>query len=215
MPKQGLFVTLEGGEGVGKSTLAANLKARAGTAGFTVYLTREPGGTPAAEHIRDVVLRVPDTDPLSPASQALLMNAARADHFEKVITPALQRGELVICDRFADSTRVYQGVGGGMSSEDISALERISFDSKHPALTLILDAAPATLLERRQSRDGATAPDAFEARDLAFHERVRTGFLDIAEQEPNRCIVLDALMPAESLADAAWQLILDRAGSGT
>lgn len=214
MPEQGLFVTLEGGEGVGKSTLAANLKVRADASGITVYLTREPGGTPAAEQIRDVVLHTPDTDPLSPVSQALLMNAARADHFEKRITPALQRGELVICDRFADSTRVYQGVGGGMSSEAITALERISFDNKHPALTLILDAAPAALLERRKTRDSAADPDAFEARDLEFHERVRAGFLGIAKQEPGRCVVLDALTPADTLADAAWKLILDKSGSG-
>lgn len=212
MPERGLFVTLEGGEGVGKSTLASSLKARADASGIPVYLTREPGGTQAAEQIRDVVLHTPDTDPLSPVAQALLMNAARADHYEKRIAPALERGELIICDRFADSTRVYQGVGGGMSIDAILALERISFDNNHPALTLILDAAPAALLERRQSRDSATNPDAFEARDLAFHERVRTGFLDIANQAPDRCVVLDALTPAEALADAAWILIERKAG---
>lgn len=212
MPGRGLFVTLEGGEGVGKSTLAANLKARADRANIPIHLTREPGGTKAAEQIRDVVLHAPATDPLSPISEALLMNAARADHVEKRIRPALERGELVICDRFADSTRVYQGIGGGVPPGTISALEHIAVDDKGPALTLILDAAPTALLERRTARDGAEQPDTFEARDLAFHERVRAGFLDIANEEPDRCVVLDALSPAEDLADAAWSLILDRAG---
>lgn len=212
MPERGLFVTLEGGEGVGKSTLAANLKARADASNIPVHLTREPGGTKAAEQIRDIVLLAPAADALSSISEALLMNAARADHVEKRIGPALERGELVICDRFADSTRVYQGVGGGVPTRTIDALEHIAVDDKGPALTLILDAAPTALLERRNARDSATKPDTFEARDLAFHERVRAGFLDIAKQEPDRCVVLDALTPAEDLADTAWSLILDRAG---
>ena len=211
MLARGFFVTLEGGEGAGKSTLARGLKAKAEVMDIVVRLTREPGGTKAAEAIRDLALHAPDNSPLSPTTQALLMNAARADHFEKVIQPALSLGEIVICDRFADSTRVYQGTCGGVPSSNLSALEHVSFKDKVPQLTFILDACPKDLIARRQARDSGEPLDAFEARDLAFHQAVREGFLDIAKQESERCVVLNALESEDVLAAQAWALICKKA----
>lgn len=202
----GLFITLEGGEGVGKSTLAAGLKSALEAQGDTVEQTREPGGTPLAEAVRGLVLQ-PD-EPLSPMAQALLINAARADHIDKRIRPALDRGHIVICDRFSDSTLAYQSVSGEISFSTLQRLDAARLQGMAPDITFVLDAAPEHVLARRQSR--GTSADVFEAKDLAFHETVRANFLSIAKAEPERCIVLDALQPAEQLLDEALSRITEK-----
>lgn len=206
----GRFITLEGGEGVGKSTLLEALAARLDSAGHKVLKTREPGGTPLAERVRELVLFPPDGNEWTPLSEALLMNAARSDHLEKLIRPALNEGHWVICDRFADSTRVYQGLRGGGPAygRALEAMEREVVAETRPDLTLVLDAAPDDVLSRRTARAGPA--DAFEAQDEAFHEAVRAGFLAIAKADPDRCAIVDALQTPDAVADAAWDAIAKR-----
>lgn len=200
---KGIFITLEGGEGTGKSTLIKALSAHLGAIGITPLLTREPGGTEMAEAVRALALFPPGGGSWSPVAQALLMNASRADHLEKKIRPALEAGTWVICDRFADSTRAYQSIDG-LAADTLLAFETAVVGQTRPDMTFILDAAPQALLERRAERGGS---DAFEAKPMAFHERVRAAFLDIAKQEPERCMVLDALQTPESVADQAMHAL--------
>jgi len=202
---RGLFVTLEGGEGSGKSTLAHALGDDLVARGQAVELTREPGGTRLAEKVRAMALAPEDGDAWSPLAQALLMNAARADHLDKRIRPALARGATVLCDRFLDSTRVYQGVRGGVATATLASLEAMVVGDEQPDLTLILDAPPDELLSRRVRRSGPEDP--YERCDLAFHEAVRTGFLDIARREPDRCQVLDARLAPDELKQSALALL--------
>lgn len=204
--RQGFFLTAEGGEGSGKSTLLKGLAKVLSDDGQTVLLTREPGGTPLAESIRKLVLEPAGGDAWSPLAEALLMNAARSDHVQKKIMPALQRGDWVLCDRFSDSTLVYQGVGG-VSHYILEAMQAEVTREARPDLTLILDAAPVDLLQRRSDR--ATS-DVFENRPLSFHQAVRTAFLEIANANPDRCVVLDAMMSAEDLVAAALSAIQER-----
>lgn len=204
------FITLEGGEGAGKSTLAKALAARLADSGLTVVLTREPGGSPKAEAIRETILsgRVKDHGPFV---EALMFSAARIDHIDSRIAPALARGEWVICDRFVDSTRVYQGVLGALATSLLAELEQVTVAGLMPDLTLILDLDPEIGLARaakRRAPDEAT--DRFESETLEFHRRLRQGFLDIAAREPGRCAVLDASLPPESLAESAWEVLKRR-----
>lgn len=208
---RGCFITLEGGEGTGKSTLLAALRGRLESMGLGVVQTREPGGTVLAEAIRDMVLHPPEGQTWSPMAEALLMNAARTDHLEKKIRPALADGDWVLCDRFADSTRVYQSVHGGVSVDVLKLLEASVLGETRPDLTLVLDAPVEQAAERRAER--GTAKDSFEARDKAFHEAVRQAFIDVACSEPQRCILLDASRPAEAVAEAAWKHITERLGA--
>ena len=195
----GRFITLEGGEGAGKSTLISGLQAELERKGLTVCVTREPGGTVLAEKVRTLALNPPPNESWSPLSHALLMNTSRADHLEKRIRPALARGEWVLCDRFADSTRAYQSIDG-VSLETLITIERAVVAETRPDITLILDADPAALADRRQQRG---IQDVFEAKDLDFHKTVRAAFLAVAELEPDRCVVLDALhSPPQVLAIA-------------
>ncbi len=199
----GKFITLEGGEGSGKSTLIAGLADALQEQGIACLQTREPGGTPLAEAVRNLALHPPGGETWSPLAHALLMNTARQDHLEKKIRPALKQGTWVLCDRFADSTRAYQSVDG-VSHAALTGFERAVVGDTMPDLTLILDAPPETLLSRRSER-GTT--DAFEARDIAFHEAVRAAFLSIAEGEPDRCVIINANQsPAQVLADALHQI---------
>lgn len=207
----GRFITLEGGEGVGKSTLMASLAERLASTGSEIVTTREPGGTRAAEQIRALVLTPKGETPLSGLAQALLMNAARADHLDRLIRPALDRGALVLCDRFADSTRVYQTVAGGCPETFLNFLEAEVVGPTRPDLTLILDAAPEDMLQRRAGR--TETPDVFEAADLGFHTAIRQGFLAIAEAEPDRCAVLDANQSADAVLTAALAAIEARLGN--
>jgi dTMP kinase len=184
---RGRFITFEGGEGAGKSTqvrrLAERLKARA-----EVVVTREPGGSPGAELIRDLLVNGP-VERWSPITETLLMYAARRDHVERVIAPALARGASVICDRFYDSTRAYQGVAGGAPQALIAALEADVVGDLVPDLTLILDLPVAVGLARAATRGGEGR---FEAKGIAFHERLRAAFQAIAKAEPKRCRLIDA-----------------------
>lgn len=200
MPR-GRFITFEGGEGSGKSTQARRLVEALRLAGRDVLLTREPGGTTRAEHVRAILFdrTLPVTAPLT---EALLFNAARADHLDGLIRPALETGRWVVCDRFMDSTRAYQGAAGGLAAGDVTALERMTVGSTPPELTLILDLDPAIGLARageRQSREQpeATGRDPFEGRDLAFHVRLRTAYRAIAAAEPDRCRLVDASRPPD------------------
>lgn len=199
----GRFITLEGGEGTGKSTLIAGLKRALSDRGLDVVVTREPGGTMLAEAVRGLALNPPEGEAWSPLAHALLMNTAREDHLKHLIRPALARGTWVICDRFADSTRAYQSIDG-VDLDKLLAIEAIVVGETRPDLTLILDAAPEALADRRQKRN---VSDVFELKDLAFHEKVRAAFLAIAEAEPERCKVLDALQSPEHVLTTALAAI--------
>jgi dTMP kinase len=192
----GKFITFEGGEGSGKSTQAQRLAALVRAADIEVVLTREPGGTPFAEQVRSLILSG-STPRHGATAEALLFFAARADHVETLIRPALAGGKWVICDRFTDSTRVYQGAAGSVSADAIESLNRIAAGATQPDLTLILDidaaAGLARATERRQaSGKGSTGADPYEQRSLAFHERLRQGYLDVAKSDPARCRLIDA-----------------------
>jgi len=201
---RGLFITLEGGEGAGKSTQARRLGERVAEAGREVVVTREPGGSPGAEAIR-ALLVTGDAERWSATTETLLMYAARRDHIERVIAPALERGAVVICDRFADSTRAYQGAAGGAARSLIGALEVEVLDGKRPDLTFILDLPPEDGLARAAGRDHDA--DRFEARDLEFHRRLRAAFLSVAEHEPDRCVVIDANQPPQVVSDTIWRAV--------
>lgn len=203
----GRFLTLEGGEGTGKSTLAKVLGQRLEALGLTVLITREPGGTPLAEAARALLLHPPEGDLWSGLSEALLVNAAREDHVRKRIRPALEAGHWVICDRFADSTRVYQGLAGEVLTETLLAIERAVLGTTVPDRTLVLDAPLDVALARRNVRGGAR--DTFEARPEAFHEAVRQAFLQVAASEPQRCRVINAALEPEAVMRAVWDAIGD------
>lgn len=206
----GRFITLEGGEGAGKSTLARHLEARAAALGLRVTLTREPGGSPKAEAIREVILSG-QVKPHGPFVEALMFSAARIDHIDRLIKPALARGDWVICDRFIDSTRAYQGALGRIDPLLLAELEAVTIDGLLPDLTLILDLDPAIGLARAARRRApGEATDRFEGEALAFHSTLRQTYLAIAEAEPSRCIVLDAAQPPAVLAEAAWSAIRKR-----
>ena len=188
--RAGRFITLEGIEGAGKSTVARIvcdwLKAR----GITACLTREPGGTPLAERVRQVVLER-GNEQLSPVTETLLMFSARGIHVENLIRPALARGEWVVCDRFVDATRAYQGAGRGVSSELIETLAESVLGELQPDCTLLLDLPPAVGLKRARQRSGVAA-DRFEAEAEAFFEKVRAAYLELAAGEPDRIRIIDA-----------------------
>lgn len=210
---RGKFITLEGGEGTGKSTLARDLRKRLEKAGHDVVETREPGGTPGAEIVRHL-LKSGAVEPLGAFAEAVMIAAARDDHVTHVIRPALDSGRWVVCDRFADSTRAYQGAGGGVDDKILSALERIAVGETRPDLTVILDAPAELALTRARQRaragDGPDEEDRFEKESLAFHEKLRRSFLKIAKQDPERCIVIDASRPEQDVAAAVWQAVVDR-----
>jgi dTMP kinase len=208
---RGVFITFEGGEGAGKSTQLRRLADRLAGAGREVVATREPGGSPGAEAIRGLLVNG-DVDRWSPITETLLINAARRDHVERVIAPALARGAVVLCDRFADSTRAYQGAGGGAPAELIGVLEAAVLEGVRPDLTLIFDLPVEAGLARAAGRGGAEAR--FEAKGLAFHERLRRGFLDIARREPGRCAVIDAGQDENSVALAVSVLVSARLLAG-
>lgn len=201
---RGRFITFEGGEGAGKSTQVQRLAARLKADGRELVTTREPGGSPGAESIRDIVLRG-DADRWSPVTETLLMYAARRDHVERVIRPALARGAWVICDRFADSTRAYQGAAGGVDPGFITALETYILEATRPDLTLVFDLPAETGLARAHARAGAEMR--FESKGMAFHERLRAGFQAIAAAEPDRCAVIDATATMDEVETAVWAAV--------
>jgi len=189
MTTRGRLITFEGGEGAGKSTQVDLLLAALGHAGITATRTREPGGSEGAEAIRRLLLDGA-TERWDAVGEALLLYAARRDHVVRLIQPALDRGVWVICDRFADSTLAYQGYGRGLPLADLLALHTLALGDFAPDLTLILDLPVAEGLARAARRSGNA--DRFERLDAAFHEQLRQGFLQIAADNPERCLVIDA-----------------------
>jgi dTMP kinase len=203
---RGKFITFEGGEGTGKSTQAAMLALRLEALGLAVHLTREPGGSPGAEIIRHVLLSGA-AKPFGPDVEAMLFAAARDDHVQCTILPALNAGKWVICDRFADSTRVYQGILGRVDQRLIKGLERVSIGDLAPDLTLILDVPVELGLERVKLRRGEAKPDRFESENVEFHQKLRDAYLAIAAAEPERCLVIDASGPKEAVARKIWNAV--------
>lgn len=208
---RGKFITFEGGEGAGKSTQANLLAARLRAQGIDVVLTREPGGSAGAEIIRHVLLSGA-AKPLGAEVEAVLFAAARADHLDHVIRPALERGCWVVCDRFADSTRVYQGALGKVDPRILSGLERVTVGDAIPDLTVILDLAADLGLQRARSRAAGGDSDRFEKEGLDFHEQLRAAYRDIAAREPGRCILIDASGSENKVADDVWTTVRDRLG---
>jgi len=206
----GRFITFEGGEGSGKSTQIRRLAERLRESGQTVVLTREPGGTEMAEQIRSFILSG-GAEHLGPEAETMLFAAARADHVDRLIRPALERGEWVLCDRFIDSTRAYQG-SDGVDSVLLDSLEKIAIGSVRPDLTLVLDLPVEIGLARAaRRRSGEAGPaDRFERETVERHERRRQLFLAIAAAEPDRCLVIDADQTQDIVADAIWQGVRQR-----
>ena len=206
----GRFVTFEGGEGAGKSTQIERLLRRLDNAGIKVLATREPGGSPKAERIRSSVL-AGAAKSLGPFAEALLFSAARIDHLRETIRPALARGLVVLCDRFADSTRAYQGVLGDLDPVLIRALERTVLGDTRPDLTFILDVPAEIGLARAARRRAAgQSADRFETENPAFHSKLREAFLAIAREEPGRCVVIDGYRDAEAIEADIWRVLSDR-----
>nr|PZN62197.1 MAG: dTMP kinase [Sphaerobacter thermophilus] len=202
-----LFVTFEGPEGAGKSTqirrLASELEAR----GYSVVATREPGGTAIGEAIRQILL-APEHSAMLPETEALLNTAARAQHVAEVIQPALAAGKIVLCDRFVDSTLVYQGAGRGLPTSDLLALQRFATRGLWPDLTLLLD-LPVEVGQARRRASGEPL-SRFDADALGFHERVRTGFLALARDDPARWRIIDAAQSEEAVAREVLAVVLER-----
>ena len=207
----GLFITLEGGEGTGKSTQARRLAQWLRELGREVVETREPGGSPGAEAVRHVLLSGA-AQPLGPAAEALLFAAARADHVDRLIRPALEAGRDVICDRFIDSTRVYQGAVGAVAPDLLDALEDMAAGATRPNLTLILDVPPDIGLARAAARGKGAVADRFEKEGADYHAAVREAFLARAAAAPERCVVVDATADADAVADAVTRIVADRLG---
>jgi dTMP kinase len=208
MTPPGRLITFEGGEGAGKSTQIERLGAALRAVKVDVLTTREPGGTPGAELIRQLLVEgAPDR--WLPLTEALLLLAARHDHVVRRIAPALAAGRWVLCDRFMDSTLVYQGVAGGVAEAVIDRLHATVFGDLRPDLTVILDVPVATGLERRRKAAGGQR---FEQMTGAFHERVRNGFLALARTEPERCVLVDASRPPAAVAAEVRDLVGRRFG---
>ena len=208
MPR-GKFITFEGGEGAGKSTQVVRLGDALEGRGVTVVRTREPGGTPAAERIRDLLLDPQGYD-WQPMTEALLHFAARREHLSTTIEPALERGDWVISDRFADSTMAYQGHGLGLGRDAIGKLYDISIGAFRPDLTVILDLSAEDGMARARARGAGL--DRYESMDLDFHRRLREGFLEIAQREPDRCVVIDANGDVDSVRRDILNVVESRLG---
>ena len=208
-PGRGRFITFEGGEGSGKSTQIKTLADRLNAAKLRALVTREPGGSPGAEIIRQLVLS--GMGKLLGADAApLLFAAARDDHVRTVIQPALNQGIWVLCDRFSDSTRAYQGSLGKVSPAVLNAMERVTIGDLKPDLTLILDVPIEVGMKRAAARRGSAAPDRFEAEDVRFHQELRQAYRQIAAGEPQRCVLIDATAEPGIVAATIWAALRDR-----
>lgn len=202
----GLFLTIEGIEGVGKSTQAARLSEALRERGIAHVVTREPGGTPLAEKIRDIVLNARD-EPLPSIAELLLMFAARAVHLDNHVEPNLRAGRWVVCDRFIDATYAYQGGGRGVSADDIGRLETMVLGARRPDLTVLLDSPVPQALRRARHRNAGAAADRFESERAEFFERVRAVYLARAAAEPGRIAVIDAGQSADEVASRIFKLL--------
>ncbi len=205
----GKFITLEGGEGAGKTTQLSRLAEALQAAGLAVECTREPGGSPGAEEIRELLVHGP-AERWDPMTEALLHFAARHDHLQRRIRPALAEGRWVLCDRFADSTLAYQGYGHGLGPEVVQQLYGMVVGDFAPDLTIILDLPVDVGLRRAAARRGGG--ERYESMDRAFHERLRAGFQAIAGAEPDRCVVIDAEQPRERVQAALREAVQARLG---
>jgi dTMP kinase len=205
----GRFLTIEGIEGVGKTTQVARLSRNLAERGIDHVVTREPGGTPLAEKIRDLVL-LPRDETLPPAAELLLMFAARAVHLANHVEPALKAGRWVICDRFTDATYAYQGAGRGMSQTDIRHLETLVQGARRPDLTLLLDVPVEVGLERSRRRDAGAIRDRFEVERAEFFERVREAYLSRARAEPQRMAIIDAAASMDEVTKRMTKVLESR-----
>jgi dTMP kinase len=210
---RGKFITFEGGEGAGKSTQGTILANRLKALGLGVVVSREPGGSAGAEAIRHVLLSGA-AKPLGPHAEAILFAAARADHLRQTIGPALAHGQWVISDRFADSTRIYQGVLGNVDARLIARLEKITVGELGPDLTIILDIAPDVGLKRASDRRGNAAIDRFEGEAFEFHKKLREAYLELAEREPDRCVVINAGADPATVSEFVWSAVTARLHPG-
>jgi dTMP kinase len=208
-PTRAQFITFEGGEGSGKSTQIKMLADRLATEKQRAVVTREPGGSPGAEIMRHLVLSGMGKL-LGPEAEALLFAAARDDHVHTVIKPALEQGVWVLCDRFSDSTRAYQGRLGQVDPRILNALERVTIGDLKPDLTLILDVPVEIGMQRAAARRGTGAPDRFEAEEISFHQKLRDAYRRIAEDEPQRCVLIDANAEAVAVAAKVWTALRER-----
>lgn len=208
----GRFITLEGGEGAGKSTQISRLAALSRDLGFEVTTTREPGGSLGAEEIRSLVVNG-DPGRWGPMTEALLHTAARRDHLERTVWPALEHGVWVICDRFFDSTVAYQGWGHGLGADAMWALQSVAFGDFRPDLTLILDIPVEIGLARADARRGVETR--YESMGRDFHQRLRDGYLKIAEAEPERCVVIDATRSVDEVAADIAAVVRSRFSFGS
>lgn len=208
-PGRGRFISFEGGEGSGKSTQIKKLAERLEAAKLRSIVTREPGGSPGAEVIRHVLLSGMGKL-LGPEAETLLFAAARDDHVRTVILPALNQGIWVLCDRFSDSTRVYQGRVGHVPLGLVNAMERVTIGDLKPDLTIILDVPVEVGLKRAAARRGDAAPDRFESEDVRFHQELRDAYREIAAAEPQRCVLIDATPDAHTVAANVWAALRDR-----
>lgn len=206
---RGRFITFEGGEGAGKSSQVGRLAEHLRGLGHEVVVTREPGGSPGAEAIRHVLLSGV-AEAFGPLAEAALFAAARADHLDQTIRPALEAGRWVVCDRFVDSSRVYQGLAGEVSADRLRELEAASVGSDMPDLTVLLDVPVEVGLARAAQRRGSGVVDRFERDEASVHERRRQAFLDLARAEPGRFVVVDAGQDPATVAEAIWYAVKSR-----
>jgi dTMP kinase len=211
---RGKFITFEGGEGSGKSTQIKMLAERLAKARQRAIVTREPGGSPGAEIMRHLVLSGMGKL-LGPEAETLLFAAARDDHVRTVIQPALSQGTWVLCDRFSDSTRAYQGRLGQVEPGVLNAMQRVTIGDLKPDLTIILDIPVEVGLQRAAARRGSGAPDRFESEDLQFHQGLRDAYRQIAADDPQRCVLIDADADADTVADRVWAAVRERVLAAT
>ncbi|MGJ4939424.1 dTMP kinase [Bradyrhizobium sp. HKCCYLS1011] len=205
-PGRGKFVTFEGGEGAGKSTQIKMLAKRLEAAGVRNVSTREPGGSAGAEIMRHLVLSGIGKL-LGADAETLLFAAARDDHVRNVILPALNQGSWVLCDRFFDSTRAYQGSLGKVAPDVLNAMQRVTIGDLKPDLTIILDVPVEIGMQRAAVRRGSDAPDRFESEDVKFHQGLREAYRKIAADDPKRCVLIDATVEPDRVADAVWDTV--------
>ena len=206
---KGVFISFEGGDGSGKSTQIRKLCAHLRHHGIDVVQTREPGGTDGAEEIRSLVLKG-DHSKWDGVTEALLMFASRRDHVVKKIRPALEKGSFVVCDRFADSSMAYQGIGGAVGEDKIDALTDLTVGDLLPDITFILDVPPKIGLGRSKGRQNNVGELRFESYAIEYHEKIREAFLTIARNNPKRCVVLDAMIPIDELHERIVREVASR-----
>ncbi len=208
--RRGFFITFEGGEGTGKTSQINILKTKLKALNVPVIATREPGGTPGAEAVRHVLLSG-KAESLGAEAEAILFAAARSDHIEQVIRPALSEGAIVLCDRFIDSTRVYQGVTGKVDIELLKKLESVVCDGAFPDLTLILDIPPEEgMIRAGARRKSSETADRFERENLEVQRKRRDAFRKLAENEPDRCVLIDASGSENEVSDRIWSIVEPR-----